>query len=93
MKNKFVLIVFYFISISLFFVLGMLYFQYINKKFYSSNEGIELSRNRVIWGNPDKINIIENEIIETYYPILPLNEYKFFFSKKDSLLIRKWKEY
>lgn len=93
MKNRIILTVFYFISIGLFFVLGLLYFPYKSKKFYSSNEGIKLSENREIWGSPDKIIITENEIIETYYPILPLNEYKFFFNKKDSLLTRKWKEY
>lgn len=93
MKNKLILTVFYFISIGLFFVLGMLYFPYKNKNFYSSSDGIRLSENRVIWGNPDKINVTETEIIETYYPFLPLNEYKFFYNKKDSLLTKKWKEY
>lgn len=93
MKNKVVFIVVYLTSICLFYVLGLFYFPYKSKKYYSSNIGIELKENRLIWGNPDKVNVTENEIIETYYPILPLNEYKFFYSKKDSLLVRKWKEY
>jgi hypothetical protein len=71
---------------------GILYFPYQNKKFEESYIGISLKDNRKKWGNPDKINETPYEIIDTYYPIVPLNEYKFFFNKKDSLMSRRWKE-
>lgn len=93
MKNKLLFGGFYIISIITFFVFGMLYFPYKTKKFYLSELGMKLNENRMIWGNPDKIDITKNEIIESYYPILPLNEYKFFYNKKDSLLVNKWREY
>lgn len=45
-----------------------------------------------MWGKPDKSEQNEFETIDTYYPVIPLNECKFFFSKKDNLLVRIWKD-
>jgi uncharacterized protein YxeA len=75
------------------FMAGILYFPYQNKKFDESSIGTKLNENRKKWGKPDKVDVNQYEIIDTYYPIVPLNEYKFFFNKNDSLMNRRWKEY
>ena len=89
MKRKIVYVLL--IILSLF--IGLLYFPYQNKKFEESNIGMKLNENRKKWGKPDKTIEIQGNIIDTYYPIIPLNEYKFFFNKKDSLMNQRWKEY
>lgn len=95
-KNKKIIIYIITVIISnlLSFCLGIFYYQNKSIKFLKSvNNQTTIIENRKIWGKPDKIDYNENEIIETYYPILPVNEYKFFFNKKDSILTEKWKEY
>lgn len=93
MKRKlFFALLLIFCSILSFF-LGLLYFPYKNKKYEESNIGMKLNENRKKWGKPEKTIETKNDIIDTYYPIIPLNEYKFFFNKKDSLMNMRWKEY
>ena len=72
---------------------GLMYFPNITKNFHETNEGSSLKNNRENWGRPDKIQINDYEIIDTYHAKFSLNEYKFFYDKKDSLLIKKWREY
>lgn len=81
------------IAVMLFsFFAGLLYFPYKNLNFEKSQIGVNLKDNRKMWGTPDKSDENQYEIVDTYYPMIPLNEYKFFFSKKDSLLIGRWKD-
>lgn len=83
-----------FLSNLLSFILGLLYLQNQTIKFMKSIKNqTTIIENRKVWGTPDRIDYSESEIIETFYPIIPVNEYKFFFDKKDSVLIDKWKEY
>jgi len=75
------------------FISGILYCTYQNKKFYDAYVGISLKENRKKWGGPDRIDKNKYEIVDTYKKLLPFNEYKFFYNKKDSLMTNSWKEY
>lgn len=90
-KNYVILIVIVLCLIS--FMSGIVYCSFLNKKFYDSNIGMSLKENRKRWGKPDRIDINNFDVIDTYKSILPLNEYKFFYKKNDSLLYNRWKEY
>ena len=53
--------------------------------------GTRLDENIKTWGKPSYIGGDKSTIIYVY-KVYPTNKYVFIFSKKDSILKKKWKE-
>ena len=73
------------------FFSAVFYTRILNKRYeeMSINKSIKLTKNS--WGEPDLNYINEKEISYVYKTFL-INKFVFTYSKKDSLLVKKWKE-
>lgn len=48
---------------------------------------------REIMKSPAFSSALEEEFVETYYPLSGLNKYIIIYNKKDNVVTRTWKEY
>lgn len=79
------------ISIPVLFILGFsIYYLNHRYKFSQVKEGMKIPESRKILGNPDESKYFGNEIMDVYY-YFPTAEARFFYSKKDSVLINSWR--
>jgi hypothetical protein len=85
MKNSFK------IFVILFILVCITYFFRFEIVFLNTKIGVTINENTKIWGMPSYIGGDKSSIIYVYKKY-PTNKYVFIFSKKDSILEKKWKE-
>jgi len=79
------------ISIPIIFLLGFFIYDSNHKsKFFQIKDRMKLSNAREILGSPDETSYYNNDIMDVYY-YFPMAEARFFYSKKDSTLVRSWR--
>ncbi|UQB67793.1 hypothetical protein [Epilithonimonas zeae] len=74
----------------IFFLVFSIYYANHKSKFFKVKNGMQLSNARAILGNPDESKYYDNQIMDVYY-YFPMSEARFFYSKKDSTLVRSWR--
>ena len=88
--NTVISILFLTMFLILFLIISYLfYYDYKYKSLEINKFNIQSVRN--MWGNPSYTSDGEIEIIDTH--MTPINKYVFIYNKKDSILIKKWREY
>lgn len=69
----------------------LLYFFRFEITYFRTIDKIKVDQNRKIWGKPSFVVIQRDNFVDIYKKN-PSNKYVFIFSKKDSILEKKWKE-
>ena len=89
-KYFFLIILILFVIITSFFS-GLGYVGYRNRNHQLCKSGMTIKETKDILGVPDRVQLDSKYITNTYYLFL-VNKYSYTYSRKDSLLIKKWKE-